>query len=124
MTSFEVWKDIPNIPGYLASSTGRIKCIADGRIMTSDNITAIYKGVTFRIGSGKKAFQVHRIIAITFLPNPENKPYVNHINCIQGDNRVENLEWVTAKENSQHALKMGRMKPRGIPMHKPVFVAR
>lgn len=66
-----------------------------------------YKFVTLLIAGQQKRMRVHRMVAETFLDNPEKKPYVNHINGNRGDNNVENLEWVTPSENTQHAVETG-----------------
>jgi len=71
-----------------------------------------YERVYLSVNSKKITRSVHRLIAESFLENPENKKTVNHINCIKTDNRVENLEWMTNKENMQHAFKMGIYKER------------
>lgn len=52
---------------------------------------------------------IHRLVAEAFLQNPENKRYVNHINCVRSDNEVENLEWVTAKENTDYTMNVGHI---------------
>lgn len=58
----------------------------------------------------KRYFSLHRMIAMIFIPNPENKPCVNHINGNVLDNSIENLEWVTHSENNQHAFDIGLRK--------------
>lgn len=73
-----------------------------------------YASTTLRNDEGEKYFRIHRLVAREFIPNPENKETVNHIDGNKLNNRVENLEWNTREENMQHAYKTGLKKSNNI----------
>ena len=68
-----------------------------------------YKTVGLHINKKSKKYRVHRLVAMTWIDNPDNKPYVNHIDGNRSNNIVTNLEWVTPSENTQHAVAIGLM---------------
>jgi hypothetical protein len=67
----------------------------------------IYDCCSLSSNNKRKTFNIHRLVAETFIPNPDNKPEVNHINTNKKDNRASNLEWSTRKENMRHAKENG-----------------
>lgn len=96
----EIWKPIPGTDGkYQASNLGRIKS-PHGRISIGSPNPLGYMTYSQLKLNGKYELLMHRIIALTFIDNPENKPYVNHKDEDGMNNRVSNLEWATEKENS------------------------
>lgn len=116
MENQEIWKSIPGFNGkYKASSFGRIRSVysksKNGKIRLTGTILkpSINKRGYYILKLSKKTYKVHRLIALTFHLNPENKPQVNHKDLNQLNNRSDNLEWVTAKENVNHAQLNGRM---------------
>ena len=106
----EIWKDIQGYEGlYQVSNLGRIKSgyksiILQPGVCRGYLIVNLYKD---KKGLSQK---VHRLVAQAFIPNPENKPTVNHKDGNKQNNCVSNLEWATIKEQNNHALKLGLME--------------
>jgi len=132
--SIEIWKPIKGFEkSYKVSSLGRVKSLtrmvrhAKGglkrvveRILTPN----IHNYCMVSLGSGRSRL-IHRLVANAFIPNPQNKPCVNHKNGNKLDNRLENLEWVTYSENERHSYDIlgkkatsGAFKKGSIPTNR------
>lgn len=108
-----MWKTIiynNNATNYSVSEDGEVRKDTNHYIMRLQ-IQQGYCHVTLQIDGKPKRFRVHRLVAEAFIPNPDNKPYVNHIDGNRQNNKVKNLEWVTPAENTQHAVSTGLMLP-------------
>lgn len=98
-------KQIQNSKNYFITTDGEVY---RGHRKLSTGKGDHYRKVRIRYKDGTYRDElVHRLVAKEFIPNPDNKEYVNHINGIKSDNRVENLEWVTPSENNLHAREIG-----------------
>lgn len=106
------WKAIPDFFGYEASIYGKIRSLNYKRMGKVKELKPAldkkgYLRTALVIDGKSKTIKVHRIIALTFIPNPENKPQVNHGDGVKTNNRVDNLFWATNAENVQHAYDTG-----------------
>ena len=114
----EVWKDIPGYEGYYkASNLGRISSTprmtkgrwglrpSNGGVMKPYKNTA-YQEVGLSVDGKIKTMKVHRLVILAFIPNPDNKPFINHKDANKHNNRADNLEWCTREENANHARRL------------------
>lgn len=113
----EIWKDIEGYENlYQISSMGRIRSF-DRWVKRSNNTLQLTKGKILKpylgkyervslvdIDGHKHTYNIHRLVAKAFIPNPDNKPCIDHINTDRTDNRVDNLRWVTYKENNNNPI--------------------
>lgn len=102
----EQWKEIDNTD-YLISNYGEIKNNRTGNLLKQQSNKKGYKLVRVTVNGEKKTFRIHRLVALFYVKNPDNKPQVNHIDGNKNNNRYDNLEWVTNEENTHHAITNG-----------------
>ena len=106
----EVWVDIIDFPGYQVSNTGKVRNIKDFRLLGQQLNKAGYYIVNLRKDLESYTCLVHRLVAIAFLPNPDNLPIVNHKDENTINPNVENLEWCTAEYNVNYGTARERAK--------------
>lgn len=111
----ENWKDIEGQEGrYQVSDLGNVRssCRLKTNHLLKPNKNQRYRSVTLIFNGKKKQCNIHRLVAKAFIPNPDNKETVNHINFDKFDNRVVNLEWCTSIENTMHFFKNGKVNAK------------
>lgn len=101
----EIWKEIEGFKGYYVSNKSRVK--SDKKVLKQKIGNQGYSLATLFKDGKKFEKTIHRLIAISFIPNPNNLPTVNHIDGDKANNSIKNLEWASYSENNRHAYRTG-----------------
>ena len=120
-------KPIPGFPGYEISPSGEVFSRISNKLLSTKNISSGYPYLTLRIGDKKRTnVPLHRLLALTFLPNEKNLPEVNHIDGNKLNYSLDNLEWVSTVSNVRHAFETGltRCTPSIPYMEIPEIIKR
>lgn len=130
----EIWKEIHGYEGsFEVSNLGNFRSM-DRQVLSRWGGTRFYPGKPLKVevmqdgykrivlmkDAKKKRYMCHRLVAETFIPNIDNKPFVNHIDGNRGNNCIENLEWCTKIENEQHSINVLGKTMKGKTTSKPV----
>lgn len=111
------YRRIKDFPDYVICNNGGVYSLLSNKWITGGADKNGYMRIGLRNNEGKKTIKIHRLLGIHFIDNPDNKPFIDHINRIKSDNRLENLRWATPSENS---LNTG-LCPRSKTGHKNIF---
>ena len=110
-TQEEVWKDVPGYEGlYKVSDSGDVYNIKSKRKLKLTITDTGYHKVNLRKNGNVKTHLVHRLVALSFISNPKEKPQVNHIDENPLNNNLMNLEWCTPRENCNHGTRIERIR--------------
>lgn len=123
----EIWKSLPGVPGIEVSPLGMVRML--DKVVSSESGTQFIKGRILKQSDNGKGYlkvnilidgkwttkKVHRLVAQTFIPNPDNLPEVNHIDYNRTNNNVKNLDWVTHEENIAYRDKLGHTARNNAP---------
>ena len=130
----EIWKDIKGYEGkYQISNLGNVRSLYDtNQFKKTFRIKKLslgersgYKVIALTKNGKRKSFQVHRLVAEAFIPNLQNKPFINHIDENRINNNVNNLEWCTQKENVLHSkYKMYKPKKSKLPTSGEKYIIK
>lgn len=114
----EIWSEIKDNHMYSVSSFGRVRNNHTGYFLKDIITKDGYNTVIIRIGTKYKHKYRHRLVAEAFIPNPLNKPIINHKDFNKLNNNVYNLEWCNHSENENYSIKYGGKRTRGMPGEK------
>jgi hypothetical protein len=109
----EQYKTIPFAPKYAVSNLGNVMNLKTKQVLKQTPNHKGYPQLQLMIDGLPKSYRVHRLVAETYLPNPENRTQVNHKDGVKTNNTLANLEWVTSSENMKHSFLLGLHSQRG-----------